>query len=90
VNLATVIGTVVATTKVPSLSGQRLLIIEPCDEHGKKVGRALVAVDLVSSAPGQMVFFVKSREAAHALPGKEHAVDAAVVGQVDEVRRAPR
>lgn len=88
-NLATVIGTVVATTKVPSLVGQRLLLIEPCDEKGKSVGRALVAVDLVSAAPGQLCFFVKSREAAHALPGKEHAVDAAVVGLVDEVRRAP-
>jgi ethanolamine utilization protein EutN len=87
-NLATVIGTVVATTKVPSLTGQRLLLIEPCDEHGVKVGRALVAVDLVSAAPGQRCFFVKSREAAHALPGKEHPVDAAIVGLVDEVRRS--
>jgi len=88
-NLATVIGTLVATVKVPSLSGQRLLLIEPCDEHGKPVGRPLVAVDVVSAAPGQRCFFVRAREAAHALPGKEHAVDAAIVGLVDEVRRTP-
>ncbi|HVP39545.1 MAG TPA: EutN/CcmL family microcompartment protein [Candidatus Saccharimonadales bacterium] len=86
-NLATVIGTLVATQKVPSLSGQRLLIIEPCDAQGAAVGRPLVAVDLVSAAPGQLCFFVRAREAAHALPGKEHAVDAAIVGLVDEVRR---
>ena len=86
-NLATVIGTVVATQKVASLSGQRLLLIEPCDDQGQRVGRALVAVDLVSAAPGQQVFFVKGREAAHALPGKEHGVDAAIVGLVDEVRK---
>jgi len=86
-NLARVVGTVVATQKVASLSGQRLLLIEPCDEVGKPVGRPLVAVDLVSAAPGQEVFFVRGREAAHALPGKEHGVDAAIVGLVDEVRK---
>ncbi len=86
-NLARVIGTVVATQKVPSLEAQRLLLIEPCDDVGQPVGRPLVAVDLVSAAPGQQCFFVRGREAAHALPGKEHAVDAAIVGLVDEVRK---
>ena len=88
-NLARVIGSVVATQKVPSLHTQRLLLIEPCDDAGKPVGRPLAAVDLVSAAPGQEVFYVKGREAAHALPGKEHAVDAAIVGLVDHVRRMP-
>ena len=87
-NLAKVIGTVVATQKVPSLLGQRLLLIAPCDDSGAPQGRPLVAVDLVSAAPGQDVFFVKGREAAHALPNKEHAVDAAIVGLVDEIRRS--
>ncbi len=87
-NIARVIGTVVATQKVPSLTGQRLLVIQPCDESGASSGRALVAVDLVSAAPGQEVFYVKGREAAHALPGKEHAVDAAIVGLIDEVRKS--
>ncbi len=87
-NLARVIGSVVATQKAPSLHGQRLLVIEPCDDGGRSVGRALVAVDLVSAAPGQQVFYVRGREAAHALPGKEHAVDAAIVGLVDEVRKS--
>lgn len=86
-NLARVVGTVVATQKVPSLAGQRLLLIQPCDESGVAGGRPLVAVDLVSAAPGQDVFYVKGREAANALPGKEHAVDAAIVGLIDEVRK---
>jgi ethanolamine utilization protein EutN len=86
-NLATVVGSLVATQKVASLSGQRLLWIEPCDERGQRVARPLVAVDLCSAAPGQRVFYVKGREAAHALPGKEHGVDAAIVGLVDEVRK---
>ncbi len=88
-HLASVIGTVVATQKVESLRAQRLLLIEPRDEAGKANGRPLVAVDLVSSAPGQLVFFVRGREAAHALEGKEHAVDAAIVGLVDTLTGEP-
>lgn len=84
---ATVIGTVVSTAKVPSWQGHRLLMLQPTDEAGKPGGRPLVAVDLVSAAPGQRVFYVKGREAATALPNPDNPADAAIVGIVDHVRR---
>jgi microcompartment protein CcmK/EutM len=84
-HFARVIGTVVATEKVPSWRGQRLLLLEPTDARGVSSGKRLVAVDLVSAAPGQRVFYVRGREAAVALP-IENPADAAIVGIVDHVR----
>jgi ethanolamine utilization protein EutN len=80
-----VIGTVVATEKVPSWRGHRLLLVEPTDARGTSSGKRIVAVDLVSAAPGQLVFYVRGREAAVALP-VENPADAAIVGIVDHVR----
>ena len=80
-----VIGTVVATRKVPAWSGQRLLLVQPVDAHGAKVGRKLVALDVTSAAPGQHVFFVRGREAAHSLSDHFNPADAAIVAQVDRL-----
>src|SRR5207249_3659933 len=60
VHFARVVGTVVCTEKVPVWSGQRLLLLEPTDSQGAPIAaspRRLVAVDLVSAAPGQRVFY---------------------------------
>ena len=85
-HFARVIGTVVCTEKVPVWRGHRLLLVQPTDAHGTPQGRRLVAVDLVSSAPGQHVFYVRGREAATALSDAENPADAAIVGIVDDVR----
>ncbi|MBD3348343.1 MAG: ethanolamine utilization protein EutN [Candidatus Eisenbacteria bacterium] len=85
-HLARIIGSVWSTQKVESLKGQRLLIVQPVGHDGKPNGRPLVAVDTVSAAPGQLVYFVKSREAAKALSEKFNPADAAILGIVDEVR----
>jgi microcompartment protein CcmK/EutM len=80
-----VIGTVVATRKVPAWSGQRLLFVQPIDAQGKAIGKKLVALDVTSAAPGQRVFFVRGREAAHALADTFNPADAAIVAQVDRL-----
>jgi len=86
-HFAIVIGTVVSTVKVPSWRGHRLLMLQPTDDSGTPGGRPLVAIDLVSAAPGQRVFYVRGREAATAMPAPENPADAAIVGIVDHVRR---
>lgn len=83
--LGRVIGTVVATRKIASLVGQRLLIVQPEDETGAPLGEPLIAVDTVSAGPGEWIYFVKAREAAKALPDAFNPVDAAIVGIVDRV-----
>lgn len=89
-HFARVIGTVVCTEKVPVWRGHRLLLLQPTDAHGREQGRRLVAVDLVSAAPEQRVFYVRGREAATALPNADNPADAAIVGIVDDVRDTNR
>lgn len=84
--LARVIGTVVATEKAPGLDGLKLLIIQPLDRGRRPRGEPVVAVDAVAMAgPGEMVYFVASREAAVACPDTFVPVDHAITGIVDRV-----
>ncbi len=84
--LARVIGTVVATVKSPGLEGVKLLIIQPLDKQRQPTGSPLVAADAVHMAgPGELVYFVAAREAAQALPETFVPVDHAIVGIVDAV-----
>jgi ethanolamine utilization protein EutN len=87
--LARVLGTVVCTERVASLRGHRLLLIQPTDTQRKDHGRPLAAVDLVSAASGQWVFYVRAREAAAAMPDPDNPADAAILGIVDDLREEP-
>ena len=84
--LARVIGTVVATVKAPGLEGVKLLVVQPLDRQQRPVGSQLVAADAVHMAgPGELVYFVAAREAAQAMPDPFVPVDHAIVGIVDAV-----
>jgi len=88
--LARVTGTVVASTKVPGLEGIKLLIIQPLDRRQQPLGTPVVAADAVHMAgPGELVYFVASREAAQALEETFVPVDHAIVGIVDAVTTLP-
>lgn len=85
-HLARVIGTLVATQKVEGLQGVKLLIIQPLGKQQQPAGEPVVAADATAQAgPGELVFFVASREAALALPFTFVPVDHAIVGIVDDV-----
>lgn len=88
---ARVIGTVVATEKVKSYRGQRMLLLEPTDSAGTPTPNAkrLVAIDTVSAAPGQQVFYVRGREAGMALADRDNPSDATILGIVDAAREDP-
>lgn len=84
--LGRVTGRVVATEKVDGLEGVRFLIVQPLDKARRPRGGTLVAADAVSMAgPGELIYFVASREAAEALPDRFVPVDHAIVGIVDDV-----
>jgi ethanolamine utilization protein EutN len=85
-NLAQVIGTVVAEHKYAGLQGVKLLIVQPLDRQQRPAGEPVVAADATAQAgPGELVFIVGGREAALALPETFVPVDHSVVGIVDEV-----
>ena len=83
--LARVIGDVVVTRKDENLVGLKLLVIQPLSPAGEPVGRPLVAADSVGAGVGEEVFFVRGREASFPFHPAEPAVDAGIVGIVDQV-----
>lgn len=82
--LARVLGRVVATQRCAGLEGVALQWIQPLDETGAANGRALVACAVVSSGPQDLVHFVAGREGALACPNPFVPVDAAILGFVEE------
>jgi len=81
--LARVIGRVVATRRYAGLEGVPLQWIQPLDENGAGAGQALVACATISSGPGDLVHFVDGREGALACPRTFVPVDAAILGFVE-------
>jgi ethanolamine utilization protein EutN len=83
--LARVIGTVVATVKDPALVGLKIMMIQPLTDDLKMSGGPIAAIDAVQAGPGDLVHWVVSREASLVLPDPFAAVDAAITGIVDQI-----
>lgn len=84
--LARVLGTLVATRKVEGLEGVKLLVVQPLDKQGQPAGEPAIAADGTAQAgPGELVFVIASREAALALTQWFVPVDLAISGIVDQV-----
>jgi microcompartment protein CcmK/EutM len=81
--LARVIGDVVATRKDAAFEGIKLLLVQPIAADGTDVGRPLVAVDSVGAGVGEKVFFVRGKEASFPFHPTEVPADAGIVGIVD-------
>jgi ethanolamine utilization protein EutN len=83
--LAKVIGTVVATRKEEALVGFKLLVLEVEDPGSSSPhGERLVAVDTLGAGVTDTVLFVRGGAARINLPAPA-PVDAAIVGIVDTV-----
>ncbi|MBI3050270.1 MAG: EutN/CcmL family microcompartment protein [Acidobacteria bacterium] len=81
--LARVIGDVVTTRKDENLIGLKLLVLQPIASDGTAVGRTLVAADASGAGVGEIVFFVRGKEASFPWYPTEVPTDAGVVGIVD-------
>jgi len=89
--LAKVTGSLVATQKVGSMVGKKLLVIEPyrVDPQSrselKSVGRTLVAVDTVGAGEGEFVLVTQGSSARLTPETKNLPVDTVIIGIVDSV-----
>lgn len=81
--VAKVIGDIVTTRKDDNLQSIPLLVLQPLDAAGTPVGRTLVAVDSVGAGVGEIVFFVRGKEASFPFAPTQVPADAGVVGIVD-------
>lgn len=85
-DMARVIGHVVATQKYPALEGMKLAILQPLDESLGEVGEAIIAVDPDARCGlGELVYYVGGGDAALLEQGKPIPSDASIVGIVDRV-----
>ena len=86
-DLARVIGSVVASQKAPQLEGVKLCVIQPLDESLEPAGATLIAADATASrGTGEIVYYVISAEAAYATTEDvQMPVDAAICGIVDHL-----
>lgn len=99
--LARITGHVVATQKDKTLSGQKLLLVEPLnvkydeapDGSSKpaslgNTNRAIVAIDAVGAGEGQLVLVVQGSSARMTEQTKNLPADAVIVGIVDSATYA--
>ncbi|MBI4570283.1 MAG: EutN/CcmL family microcompartment protein [Planctomycetes bacterium] len=86
--LAKVIGRVVATRKDQRLAGIGLLIVQPLAHDLSPRGAPQVACNMAQAGLGEIVYTIDGYEAAYALPGKFAPTDLAIVGNVDGVHAA--
>jgi microcompartment protein CcmK/EutM len=84
--IARVIGTVVATQKHRTFEGAKLLLVQPLNLDDTARGNPLLAVDGVGAGVQEKVLIVlEGRAAGEALGRKAAPVDAAIIGIVDSV-----
>jgi microcompartment protein CcmK/EutM len=81
--LARVIGTVVATVKNDSLQGRKLLVVQTVDRNLEPNGKPLVAVDAVGAGIGELVFWCRGKEASFPFKREDTPTDCTIVGIVD-------
>ena len=81
--LARVIGTVVATAKNESLEGRKLLIVQTLNSDLQPQGKPLVALDSVGAGVGELVFWCRGKEASFPFKREDTPTDCTIVGIVD-------
>ena len=84
--LGKITGRVVSTQKHESISGLKLLLVQPLDQERKSSGLPIVAFDVARAGVGDLVFYEGGKEAAQANPnGWFNPLDAVILGVVDAV-----
>ena len=84
--IARVVGTVVATQKHRKFEGAKLLIVQPLNLDDTPRGATFLAVDGVGAGVSEKVLVVlEGRAAGEALGRKAAPVDAAIIGIIDSV-----
>ena len=89
--LAKVTGSVVATQKLASMTGHKLLVVEPVrvnpDNHRQLIStnRSFVVVDTVGAGQDQLVLIVQGSSARMTPETEKLPIDAVIIGIVDTV-----
>ena len=82
-NLAKVLGRVVATRKEEALEGLKLLMLGQAGPDGELTGGTVVAVDAVGAGEGEFVLYASGSSARQTAVTNNKPVDAVVMAIVD-------
>jgi ethanolamine utilization protein EutN len=81
-----VIGDVVATQKVPSHEGRKILVIQPLNLDGTDRGDPVLSLDAVGAGVGERVLVTNEGFSAMTAVGRPNSpIDSAVIGVIDSV-----
>jgi len=83
VNLAKVLGRVVASRKEESIEGLKLLMLGVAGPDGKLTGGSVVAVDAVGAGEGEYVLYASGSSARQTVETEGKPVDAVIMAIVD-------
>ena len=81
--LARVIGSVVASVKNDSLEGRKLLVIQSLDANLRPQGAPLVALDAIGAGASDLVFWCRGKEASFPFRREDTPTDCTIVAIVD-------
>ena len=90
--IALVTGSVVATQKTDSMTGHKLLVVEPYRLEEKSrdrlvsTGRTFIAVDTLGAGEGQFVLVTQGSSARLTPETQSLPIDAVVIGLIDSVQ----
>jgi microcompartment protein CcmK/EutM len=88
--LARVIGTVVATVKNDSLRGRKLLVVQTVNADLEPIGKPTVAIDAAGAGVGELVFWCRGKEASFPFKREDTPTDCTIVGIVDSEEHVTR
>ncbi len=81
-----VCGNLVSSCKWETLSGHKLLIVEPLDCELNASGPPVIAVDTTGAGCDEIVLMVESREATLAFEDVNTPADLGITGIIDEIK----
>ena len=83
--LGRVVGRVWATVKNPALDGMRMLVVQPLTPELQPTGKRIVCTDCTGAGAGELIYWVRGREASFPFLPAEPPTDTTIVGIVDSV-----
>ncbi len=83
--LAQVVGTVVATQKSQRLDGLKLLVIRPMNPDGSLSSNYLVAADAVGAGSGEVVLYASGSSARQTEVTQNRPTDTVIMAIVDTI-----
>jgi ethanolamine utilization protein EutN len=83
--LGRVVGCVWATVKNPEMMGLRMLVVQPLTPELRNTGKPIICTDCMGAGAGEMVYWVRGKEASFPFLPAEPPTDTTIVGIVDSV-----